>query len=267
MSYLGNDTYYPNSTNTIVFDVYRNPIAFNNISVHDIMVDDVEHIIVSLNESDATGIVIININGTEYDSSIINGSVVFDVSGLAAGTYNVIAFYGGDAKYLATNAISGEFIVSKYDAPMFITAEDIMVLDDATVIVNVPYNAGGHVSIIVNGESIYLPVVDGSVSWTISNLSAGTYEVDAVYSGDYKYLSNSSVGNFTVHRYNSTFDVIHDDVGWTGENINMSVKLSDDATGNVTLSVNGNDYVLPVNNGRVDFSIPMCNHGILYRRS
>ena len=69
------------------------------------MVDDIEHVIISLNESDATGIVIININGTEYDSSVVNGSVAFDISGLAAGTYNVIAFYGGDFKYLATNAI------------------------------------------------------------------------------------------------------------------------------------------------------------------
>ena len=260
-SYLGSDIYYPNSSNVIELDVFKNPISFTNISVHNIMVDDIEHVIISLNESDATGIVIININGTEYDSSVVNGSVAFDISGLAAGTYNVIAFYGGDFKYLATNAISGEFNVSKYDAPMFITAEDIMVLDDATVIVNVPDNAGGHISITVNGESVYLPVVDGTVSWTVSNLSAGTYEVNAVYSGDYKYLSNSSVGNFTVYRYNSTLDIVYEDAGWTDENVNVSVKLSDDATGNVTLSINGTDYVLPVNNGHVDFSIPMLGAG------
>ena len=260
-SYLGNEIYYPNSSNVIMADVFRNPVVFTNISVHNIMVDDIEHVTVSLNESDATGIVIININGTEYDTSIINGSAVFNVSGLNAGTYNVIAFYGGDRKYLATNAISGEFNVSKYDAPIFITAEDIMVLDDAVIIVNVCDNASGHISIGVNGESIYLPVVDGSVSWSVSNLSAGTYEVNAVYSGDYKYLSNSTVVNFTVNHYNSTFEVIHDDAGWTGENITMSVKLSDDATGNVTLSVNGNDYVVPVSDGRADFTIPMLDAG------
>ena len=259
--YLGNDTYYPNASNVIVVDVFRNPIVFANISVHNIMVDDIEHVTVSLNESDATGIVIISINGTEYDSSIVNGSVDFDVSGLSAGTYNVIVFYGGDRKYLATNAISGEFNVSKYDAPIFIVAEDIMVLDDAVVIVDVYDNASGHISISVDGGSIYLPVVDGSVSWTVSNLSAGTYEVNAVYSGDYKYLSNSTLGNFIVHRYNSTFEVVHDDVGWTGDDISMSVKLSGDATGNVTLSVNGEDYTLPVTDGRVDFTIPMLDAG------
>ena len=260
-SYLGNDTYYPNSTNTIVFDVYRNPIVFDNISVYDIMVDDIEHIIVSLNESDATGIIVINVNGSEYDSRIIDGRAVFDVSGLVAGTYNVIAFYGGDVKYLATNAISGAFNVSKYDAPMSIVAEDIMVLDDAKITVNVLDKATGHISITVDGQSIYLPIVDGSVSWTISGLSAGVYEVNALYSGDYKYLSNSSIANFTVHRYNSTFNISHDENGWTGDDIHMSVKLSDDATGNVTLSINGTDYILPVTDGAVDFTIPALDAG------
>ena len=260
-SYLGNDTYYPAASDIIVFDVYRNPIVFTNISVQDIMVDDVEQIVVSLNESDATGIIVININGSEYEAKIVNGSVVFDVSGLSAGTYQVIAHYGGDVKYLATNAISGEFNVSKYYTSLTIGAEDIMVLDDAIIRVNVVPEATGHISITVGGQSVYLPVVDGSVSWTISNLSADEYNVSAVYSGDYKYLPNFSVSSFTVHRYNSTFEIVHDDAGWTGENISMSVKLSDDATGNVTLGIDGKYYTLPVTDGSVNFTIPMLDAG------
>ena len=225
------------------------------------MVDDTEHIIVSLNESDATGIITISVNGSSYEATIADGSASFNVSGIPAGSYKVIASYGGDFKYLATNSISDEFIVSKYDAPVIITAEDIMVLDDALVIVNVPDDASGYISVTVNGKSVHLPVVDGSVSLNISNLSAGVYEVSAEYSGDYKYLANSSIGSFNVIKYNSTFDIVRDDAGWTGEDINMSVKLSDDATGNVTLSINGTDYVLPVVDGKVDFTTPMLDAG------
>ena len=260
-SYSGNDTYYPNSTGIIVFDVFRNPIKFSDIIVEDIMVGDVEHIFVSLNESDATGIITININGTEFESTIVNGSVAINASGLSAGEYNAVAYYGGDFKYLATNAISTTFTVFKYDSPMSIVADDIMILDDAVVIVNIPVDATGNILITVNGESIYIPVVNGSVSWTISNLSSGVYGVEAQYSGDYKYLANSSTSSFNVIRYNSTFDIITGGSGWTGEDINMSVILSDDATGNVSVSINGTDYVLPVVDGRVDFTIPELDAG------
>ena len=260
-SYSGNNTYYPNSTDTIIFDVFRNPIKFNNITVGDIMVGDVEHIFVNLNESDATGIITININGSEFESTIANGSVSINATGLSAGNYNAIAYYGGDFKYLATNAISTTFTVFKYDSPISITSEDIMILDDATVIVNVPADATGNILITVNGESIYIPVINGSVSWTISNLSSGVYDVEAQYSGDYKYLANSSTSNFNVIRYNSTFDIITGDAGWTGEDINMSVILSDDATGNVSVSINGEEYILPVADGRVDFTIPELDAG------
>ena len=261
-SYLGSEVYYPNSTlSSTVFEVYKNPISFASINASDIMVDDTEMIVITLNESDATGIISINLNDSYYDGSIINGSAVINVSGLNAGAYNIIAFYGGDNKYLATNAISGEFNVLRYDAPVSITGDDIMVLDDALIIVNVPYDAEGHISITVDGKSIYLPVVNGSVSWNVSGLSAGTYDVNANYSGDRKYLANSSVASFNVIKYNSTFDVIHEDVGWTGDDIKMSVRLSDDATGNVTVSVNGEKYVVPVSNGYANFTIPMLDAG------
>ena len=260
-SYLGSYIYYANSTDTIAVDVYKNPIKFNNITVNDIKVEDIENIIVILNESDATGLITIDINGSKYESSVVEGRAVFDVSALPAGIYNAIASYGGDFKYLATNAISSQFIVSKYDAPVIITADDIMVLDDALIIVNVWDDASGHISITVDNKSIYLPIVDGHVSWNISNLSAGVYEVNAEYSGNYKYSSNSSSGTFNVNRYNSTFEITREDAGWTGEDINMSVKLSDDATGNVAVNVNGTEYVLPVNDGKVDFTIPMLESG------
>ena len=261
-SFTGSEVYYPNSTlNSTVFEVYRNHISFTNINASDIMVDDTETIVINLNESDATGVISISVNGSYYEGSIINGSAIIDVSGLNAGTYNVISFYGGDNKYLAANSISVEFNVVKYNAVLSIIAEDIMVLDDALIIVTVPDDAEGHISITVNGKSVYLPVSDGSASWSVSGLSAGTYDVNVVYSGDRKYLANTSSAVFNVIKYNSTFDVSREDAGWTGDDIEMSVKLSDDATGNVTVSINGEDYIVPVSDGYANFTIPMLDAG------
>ena len=259
--YSGNDIYYPASASTVIFDVYKNPISFTDIILSDIMVEEMENITVNLNESDATGIINININGADYEVTIVNGSGYLNISGLNADTYTVIVSYGGDYKYLAANSISNQFTVSKYDAPLTITAEDIMVSDDAVVTVNVPVNTTGYILITVSNISSYLQVINGSVSWKISNLSAGAYNVSAQYSGDYKYSANFSLSSFNVNKHNSTYNIYHEDVGWTGEDTPVSIKLADDATGNVTLTVNGTEYKLPVKNGTVDFVIPPLNAG------
>ena len=259
--YSGNDIFYPASTDVLLFDVYKNPVTFTSINVSDIMVGDIENITVNLNESDATGIINININGTNYEVTIQNGEGVLNISGLNAGTYIVITSYGGDYKYLAANPISNQFTVSKYDAPVIITADDIKVSDDAVITVNVPVNATGHILITVNDKSTYLQIINGSVSWEIPDLSAGAYNISAEYSGDYRYLSNSSISSFNVNKHNSTYNITHPDIGWTGENTPVSIKLADDATGNVTLTVNGTKYTSPVNNGTADFIIPPLNAG------
>ena len=49
---------------------------------------------------DATGNVTLSINGENYTGAVENGQAVFNVSGLAKGTYNITAYYSGDKKYL-----------------------------------------------------------------------------------------------------------------------------------------------------------------------
>ena len=254
--YSGNDTYYPCDSEDITFKVSRNLAKFDEIIVSDIMVGDVENITVALNVTDVTGAVIFNVNGSEYESNVLGGLALLSIPDLSSGKYTVSIYYPGDRKYYAVNPYITEFTVSKYATPIDIATSDIMVLDNATVSVTLPGEINDLITITVGDKSTNVVLVNGTASLIISDLPAGNYTVGVVYSGNSKYLSNTSGSMFTVSKYNSTFDVNVSDVLWTDEDNNISMTLSEDATGDVTVSINGTDYVLPVVNGTVDFTIP-----------
>ena len=257
--YMGDDTYYPSESNTAEFNVFKNPISFNVINVTDIKVGDTAIITVSLNESDATGIISIEFNKTTYESIIREGSVIFNITDLNAGSYEVTAHYGGDEKYLASASKSALFNVTKYNSSITIDAEDIMVGDDAVIIVSVP-DATGHVYITVNNESVYKPLVNSTATWNIHDLSYGEYKVEVSYGGDYKYLANESSDTFKIHKYNATISTEAFNI-WTHEDEIIEIRLPEDANGNVTITLNNESYTSPIDKGIVKFNISDLNEG------
>ena len=253
--YQGNDTYYPNSSNDIIINVIKNPVEFTDVVVSDIMVDDVENIIVLLNATDVTGAVTIDINGTSYECNIEGGIAFLNIPDLSAGEYEVNIAYSGDDKYLGIPSTAFSFSVDKYSTPITINADDIMVGDDAIIEITVPEDINDLIWVSVGNESIHTPVDNGCVIINTSDLPAGNYIVNVKYDGNYKYLSNYSSASFNVDKYEPTFNVNASDVCWSDEDISISVDLPEDATGNVTVKINDEVYILPVINGTVDFNI------------
>ena len=259
--YQGNDTYYPNSSNDIIVNVVKNPVCFNNVVVNDIMVDDVENIIVSFNVTDVMGVLTINANGTLYECNVEGGLAFLDIPDLPAGDYEVGITYSGDDKYLEIPFTGFSFNVGKYSTPVIINASDIMVYENAIIAISLPEEINDLIWVSVGDEFIHIPLVNGSVLLNISDLSAGNYDVNVNYDGNYKYLSNSSSASFIVDKYEPTFNVNASDVCWTDESISIDVELPEDATGNVTISLNDELYTLPVINGTVNFNIPELSQG------
>ena len=259
--YLGNDTYYPNSSNDIMVNVVKNPVCFNDVVVNDIMVDDVENIIVSFNVTDVMGVLTIKVNGTLYKCNVEGGLAFLDIPDLPAGNYEVSISYSGDDKYLEIPSTEFSFNVSKYSTPIIINVSDIMVYEDAIIKISLPEEINNLIWVSVGDEFIHIPLINGSALLNITDLPAENYGVNVNYDGNYKYLSNYSSTSFAVNRYEPTFNVNASDVCWTCENINIDVELPEDATGNVTLSLNDELYTLPVINGTVNFNIPELSPG------
>ena len=112
---------------------------------------------------------------------VSGGKGVLVVPDLGAGNYTVKATYNGDDKY-ESSTNSTEMEVAKE----ILTPEDVKVIDqgNGTVVVVVPENATGNVTIKVGDKEYNATVANGTAVITLDNSTPGTHEVEVIYSGD-----------------------------------------------------------------------------------
>ena len=167
------------------------------VNVNNIKVGEDAVISVKL-ASDATGEVVITVNGEDYTAAIENGVASVTVSDLKAGDYTVTVKYAGDNNYNEANA-DAEFSVSKIsDYNMDISVPEIKEGVNSTIGVDLPKDATGTVTVEIDGKKYTANVIDGTANVIVSGLSAGDYNITTVYSGDAKYDSMTKKGNVTV---------------------------------------------------------------------
>ena len=103
--------------------------------------------------------------------------------------------------------------------------------------------------VTVNGKEYTVEVAaDGKGIATGDKLAARTYGFAAVWAGNDNYNIVTENGDFKVNKVDSSIDVAVDTIDF-GEDAVISVKLADDATGEVVITVNGEDYTAAIENG------------------
>ena len=221
-----------------------------------------ENVTVSVNvPSDATGNVIVTVDGKDYTVAIVDGKAVKTIADLKANNYTVTVKYAGDNNY-NPNQNTTKFTVSKIsDYNMNITVPgDVKVGEDAVIIVNVPKDASGNVTVSV-GKDVYNAVIsNGSAKVVVSGLGAGVYNVSATFTDD-KYAQNKAnatvvVSKITDYNMNVTVPEFKE-----GVNSTISVDLPKDATGTVTVEIDGKKYTANVTNGTAKVNIPALSAG------
>ena len=253
VKYSGDGKYLP-SENATHFDVVKTS-EYNVtiiIDVGDIVVGEDAVIGVSVHGI-SFGVVNVTVNGRSYNVAIVDGKGVLTISNLAAGNYNVNVNYAGDNKYLPSSN-SANFTVSKVSSSVIVDVGDIVVGEDAVIGVSVPDIVSGVVNVTVNGRSYNVAIVDGKGVLIISNLAAGDYDVNVNYAGDNKYVASSNSTKFTISKLPSSVLVNVKDIV-VGEDAVISIALPEDATGNVTITVNGKNYVAVVKYGVASVTI------------
>ena len=254
--YSGDNKHAPKTVDSKVsIPKKQTPIS---VDTQDIFVGNKEHIVVTVSK-DATGIVSIEIDAIQYDATIKDGKAVFDVSGLTAGSKTVAVTYWGDANHDATFT-TGQFEVIKRTSTVDAVSKDITVGKDETIKITFPKDATGRVTVTIDGVDYSGEIINGKVNIVIPNLPAGKYEAIITYEGDDKYLSSTTKTKFEV-RKNSAPVSANDDYIKIGDDGTVVVNLPSDATGTVTIIVNGHKYTMPVINGKAEFKIPGLKKG------
>ena len=142
-----------------------------------------------------------------------------------------------------------------------VTANNIKFGEEAVINIAVPNVSLGVATVVVNGKSYNVAIVDEKGVLNIYNLAAGDYNVDVTYLGDNKYLSSTNAANFTVSKvsdYNMTVDIA--DIV-KGENATITVTIPEDGTGSVIVTINGTDYKGTVIKGIAKVIIPDLDEG------
>ena len=225
-------------------------------STMDVTVNDIvfggDLIVDAVLPGDATGEVVIAVNGVDYHVSIENGKATGTISGLAAGDYPVTVKYVGDDKYTGVEVAEG-VNVAKAQPVLGVVIADVdygngFVIEATLTGVN-SAPLSGNVIVTVAGKEYIVEVTDGKGIFTGDKLAAGTYGFAAAWAGNDNYNAVVENGDFKVNKIDSTVAVNADDIK-VGENVTVTVNVPTDATGDVIIIVDGVDYTVAIENGK-----------------
>ena len=201
---------------------------------------------------DATGEVVITVNGVDYPVPIVDGKATGTIGGLAAGDYTVTVKYAGDDKYVGVEITEG-VNVAKAQPVLGVVIADVdygngFVIEATLTGVN-SAPLSGNVIVTVAGKEYIVEVTDGKGIFTGDKLAAGTYGFAAAWAGNDNYNAVVENGDFKVNKIDSTVAVNADDIK-VGENVTVTVNVPTDATGDVIIIVDGVDYTVAIENGK-----------------
>ncbi|WP_410319930.1 Ig-like domain repeat protein [Methanobrevibacter sp.] len=257
VAYSG-DVKYGATEKTIQFEIPKISTTLENMIVKsNITVPTISAIL----PFDATGNITVVVSGKSYTKELINGNATVDLDGLAPGSYNVTVTYSGDGKYDSSAKIVN-VIVPKVAVEL---NNDTLVIDgkngSSSVGIDLPADATGTLTVTVCGKTFSANIVDGKATVNVDGLAPGSYNATVTYSGDSKYDSITKTLDVNVPKVvtelnNNTLVIDSQNVSSS-----VSINLPADATGTLSVTVDGKTYTENLVNGKATVNIPELADG------
>ena len=261
--YLTNGT-YPVSVEYLGDDIFANATQSGSVTVPEEPVVEPKDpelkataketvISVSVNK-DATGYVVVDVDGTSYYAEIENGQAVIDVKGLEAGeNYTASVTYMGDGNFSEAEttvkiSIPDEPVVEPKDPNLKASVEN------TTVSVSVDKDATGYVVVDVDGTSYYAEVENGQAVISIPALRPGSYNAHVTYVGDENYKNASVTVSITVPD-EPVVEPKDPNLKATAVNNTITATVDKDATGSIMVDVDGQGYYAPIKDGKAVINV------------
>ena len=208
---------------------------------------------------DATGTFAVIIDKEMYSEGLDNGSASITAQKLSEGDHNVTVSYSGDDKY-------APYLKEYVLAVLVHVKDENLVVPEATInprpvfSINMPADATGTFTVIIDNEIHSAQLVNGSASITSPRLSLGKHNVTVDYSGDYNYAHYLRDYNLTILIESKLDNIVVPKLTNNPEPL-FSIDLPDDATGTFMVNVNGTEYSTQVVNGSAAIKVPKLGDG------
>ncbi|WP_292887633.1 Ig-like domain repeat protein [Methanobrevibacter sp. UBA212] len=230
-----------------------------NIKTSDIKIGEDLVVQVSV-PRDAGGNLTVNVGNITQVKEISKPIIEFVFSNLSADNYNVIVNYEGNQKY-SSQVKTTDVIVNKYVSFVKVNLSEVEVDKDLIIIITTNADATGNISLYINSKLETLTLSQSKANYTIKNIIRGDYIIKAIYCGDDKYLESSDSVKIEVDNIEATMNIKANDITY-GKIAVIDVYLNDNATGNVTVTVDGISNTSSVNNGRAQITIANLDAGV-----
>lgn len=241
----------------VELDGYEYLIIFENgiqVIAEPIYCGDEQNITVSLSQN-SNGWVNISVNNKTYelklnDSSLLNFQVP---EKLLSGIYlvqvnltdNLNHYYG---------SLNVNWNISKINQKLIISTPADARIDDEKIeiIINMPKDATGNISILANNKNLTRMVYGGDMLIDVSSLlTDGDNDILINYSGNNRYSSQVNYENVHVDKIFPNMQVRYpSQVKVNDDSVNLTIRLSEGAYGNITVFCNNKNLTLKTNGGQ-----------------
>ena len=206
---------------------------------------------ITLNRN-ATGNITLAFNDTKKIIEIVNGTAILENYILEKGNYTMQAYYDGDRDYfkaVKNDTLKVEKSTTELRIDSLVSETGMM---DIEAFVN--ENATGNITITItnaNGTTIQTTqqtAINGTVILDPIFVENNTYIINATYTGDDNYYKATNTTNIEITKKQTNIIITSvkvDDLG----NINVIIKIDENATGNITLTFNDTEETLEIING------------------
>ena len=199
--------------------------------------------------NNATGNITITINEKNLICPVTTDKLYIDISDMVvSGNNEIYMFYSGD-DWWDKQVIKNKIFIEKVSPEMKISIPETVHVDEvSTFLVNLLNDTSGNITIKLGTKVYNSSVMGQSTPFDIIFNKSGVNSINVTYHGDDKYYSESQILNITVLK-------VKLDENETKLSINSSIKTSfgislpSDATGNLTVTIGGKNYVRKLVNG------------------
>ncbi|WP_400253894.1 Ig-like domain-containing protein [Methanobrevibacter smithii] len=180
------------------------------------------------------------------------GISLWNMTGLEAGIQYIKIGYRGNNKYEAVEVFHTVNVI-KANPNLNVFIKDVNYGENLTIYATLNgvnnTNLTGNVIVTINNKNYSVVVINGKGNVSADKLPAGLYNFSATWAGNDNYNGTNISGGFKINKIDSTIAINVEDIK-VGENATIIVNLDSDATGNVTITLDNQNYTVAINEGQ-----------------